>query len=59
VAGLNFFWQLGSSSYFTDEAFSVLHSLPSLDRLIHLVNTTETRLGWLIARCCRPDRCYA
>ncbi len=42
VAGLNFFWQLGSSSYFTDEAFSVLHALPSLHRLVHLVNTTET-----------------
>lgn len=42
VAGLNFFWQLGASSYFVDEAFSVMHSLPSLHRLIHLVNTTET-----------------
>lgn len=42
AAGLNFFWQLGSSSYFVDEAYSVLHSLPSLHRVIHLVNTTET-----------------
>ena len=42
IAGLNFFWQLGSSSYFVDEAFSVLHALPSLHLLVHLVNTTET-----------------
>lgn len=42
LAGLNFFWQLGSSSYFVDEAYSVFHSLPSFHSLIHLVNTTET-----------------
>jgi hypothetical protein len=42
VGGLNFFWQLGSSSYFVDEAYSVMHSLPSLHLLFHLVNTTET-----------------
>lgn len=42
VAAVNFFWQLGSSSYFTDEAFSVMHSLPSLHELFGVVAHTET-----------------
>jgi 4-amino-4-deoxy-L-arabinose transferase-like glycosyltransferase len=37
VAGLNFFWQLGSSSYFIDEAFSVIHSLPALHTVFNLI----------------------
>jgi uncharacterized membrane protein len=42
VAGLNFFWQLGSSSYFIDEAFSVIHSLPSFHTMFHVIGHTET-----------------
>jgi 4-amino-4-deoxy-L-arabinose transferase-like glycosyltransferase len=42
VAGLNFFWQLGSSSYFTDEAYSVIHSLPSFHTMFHLIARSET-----------------
>ena len=42
VAAVNFFWQLGSSSYFTDEAFSVMHSLPALHSLFGVVAHTET-----------------
>jgi len=42
VAAVNFFWQLGSSSYFTDEAFSVMHSLPALHALFGLIAHTET-----------------
>lgn len=42
VAALNFLWQLGSSSFFTDEAFSVLHSLPSLGTIANRVAHTET-----------------
>ncbi len=42
LAGLNFFWQLGSSSYFIDEAFSVLHSSPDLGSIFHSVAHTET-----------------
>ncbi len=42
IAGLNFFWQLGSSSYFIDEAFSVLHSAPALGTILHQVGKTET-----------------
>ena len=30
LAAANFFWQLGSPSYFVDEAFSVMHSLPAI-----------------------------
>jgi uncharacterized membrane protein len=43
VAGVNFFWQLGSSSYFIDEAFSVIHSLPAFHTMFHLL--THTRGG--------------
>ena len=42
VAGLNFFLQLGSSSYFTDEAFSVVHSLPGFHEMFHVIGHTET-----------------
>ena len=42
VAAVNFFWQLGSSSYFIDEAFSVMHSLPALHALFGLIAHTET-----------------
>ncbi len=42
VAAGNFFWQLGSPSYFTDEAFSVMHSLPGFHTLFHQVAHTET-----------------
>lgn len=42
VAGLNFFLQLGSSSYFTDEAFSVIHSLPGFHAMFHVIGRTET-----------------
>jgi 4-amino-4-deoxy-L-arabinose transferase-like glycosyltransferase len=42
VAAANYFWQLGSSSYFTDEAYSVIHSLPSFGTLFHVVAHTET-----------------
>ncbi len=40
LAGLNFFWQLGSSSYFIDEAFSVIHSLPALHTVFHIITHT-------------------
>jgi 4-amino-4-deoxy-L-arabinose transferase-like glycosyltransferase len=42
LAGLNFFWQLGSSSYFIDEAFSVIHSLPGFHTMLHAIGHTET-----------------
>jgi Dolichyl-phosphate-mannose-protein mannosyltransferase len=42
LAAANFFWQLGSSSYFVDEAFSVMHSLPGFHTLFHQVAHTET-----------------
>jgi 4-amino-4-deoxy-L-arabinose transferase-like glycosyltransferase len=42
LAAANFFWQLGSSSYFIDEAFSVMHSLPGFHTLFHQVAHTET-----------------
>ncbi len=42
IAGLNFFWQLGSSSYFIDEAFSVIHSLPAFHTMFHVIGHTET-----------------
>ncbi len=42
VAAVNFFWQLGTSSYFTDEAYSLIHSTPSLSLLFHIVAHTET-----------------
>jgi len=42
IAGLNFFWQLGSSSYFIDEAFSVIHSLPSFHTMFHVIGHVET-----------------
>jgi 4-amino-4-deoxy-L-arabinose transferase-like glycosyltransferase len=42
LAAANFFWQLGSSSYFIDEAFSVMHSLPAIHTLLDRVAHTET-----------------
>jgi 4-amino-4-deoxy-L-arabinose transferase-like glycosyltransferase len=42
VAGLNFFWALGTSSYFTDEVFSVVHSLPGFHEMFHVIARTET-----------------
>jgi 4-amino-4-deoxy-L-arabinose transferase-like glycosyltransferase len=42
VAAGNFFWQLGSSSYFVDEAFSVVHALPGFHEMFHVVARTET-----------------
>ena len=42
LAAANFFWQLGSPSYFVDEAFSVMHSLPAIHTLFHQVAHTET-----------------
>ena len=42
VAGFNFFLQLGSSSYFIDEAYSVIHSLPSFHSMFHLIARSET-----------------
>jgi 4-amino-4-deoxy-L-arabinose transferase-like glycosyltransferase len=42
IAAGNFFWQLGSSSYFTDEAFSVVHSLPGFHEMFHVIAHTET-----------------
>lgn len=41
VAAANFFWQLGSSSYFIDEAYSVMHSLPAIHTLLERVARTE------------------
>ena len=38
----NFFWQLGSSSYFVDEALSIEHALPALHGVLHVVSHTET-----------------
>jgi 4-amino-4-deoxy-L-arabinose transferase-like glycosyltransferase len=42
LGAANFFWQLGSTSYFVDEAFSVMHSLPAFHTLFHQVAHTET-----------------
>lgn len=42
AGALNFGWQLGSSSYFVDEALSVLHSLPLLSGVTSVVRMTET-----------------
>ncbi len=42
AGGLNFGWQLGSSSYFVDEALSILHSLPPLSAVTGVVRMTET-----------------
>lgn len=42
VAAANFLWQLGSPSYFIDEAYSVMHSLPGFGTLFHVVAHTET-----------------
>ncbi len=42
VAALNFFWQLGSSSYYVDEALSVQHSIPPLSSVLPIVRMTET-----------------
>jgi hypothetical protein len=42
VAAANFFWQLGSSSYFIDETFSVMHSLPAIHALFGHIAHTET-----------------
>jgi Dolichyl-phosphate-mannose-protein mannosyltransferase len=41
LAAFNFFWGLGSPSYFTDEVFSIEHSLPSLGDIVHVVDRTE------------------
>lgn len=40
-ATFNFFWRLGASSLFTDEAFSVIHSLPSFHTMFHVIGHTE------------------
>jgi 4-amino-4-deoxy-L-arabinose transferase-like glycosyltransferase len=42
IAAGNFFWQLGASSYFTDEAFSVVHSLPGFHEMFHVIAQTES-----------------
>jgi len=42
VAALNFFWQLGSSSYYVDEVLSIEHALPSLGNVLSAVRTGET-----------------
>lgn len=42
LAAANFLWQLGSPSYFVDEALSIEHALPSLGTVTHLVTHTET-----------------
>jgi Dolichyl-phosphate-mannose-protein mannosyltransferase len=42
VGAANFLWQLGSSSFFVDEALSVQHSVPSISNLIHSVRMYET-----------------
>lgn len=40
-AAVNFFSQLGSSSYFGDEALSIEHSVPALGQVLHVVTRTE------------------
>lgn len=42
LAAVNFFWQLGSSSYYVDETLSIEHSLPSLGNILTIVRMTET-----------------
>jgi hypothetical protein len=41
LAAANFIWQLGSLSYYVDEALSIDNALPSIGQVIHLVNLTE------------------
>jgi mannosyltransferase len=41
VAAVDFFWQLGSSSYFIDEVFTVQHSSGSVHDVIRQVSHTE------------------
>lgn len=42
LGAANFLWQLGSSSYFVDEALSIQHAQPGFGAINHLVATTET-----------------
>lgn len=42
AAGIHFYWGLGDSSYFVDEVFSLVHSMPDLAQLRELVRTTES-----------------
>jgi hypothetical protein len=42
VGAANFLVQLGSPSYFVDEALSIEHALPSLGMVNHLVTHSET-----------------
>ncbi len=42
LATANFFWQLGASSYYVDEALSIDNALPSIGSVVHLVNQTES-----------------
>lgn len=41
VATANFLWQLGSSSYYVDEALSIDHALPSLGDVLSTVQVHE------------------
>jgi uncharacterized membrane protein len=41
IGAANFFWQLGSSSYYVDEALSINDSLLSLHTIVTTVNTVE------------------
>lgn len=41
AAALNFLWQLGSPSYWVDEALSIEHSVPALGQVVHVVSRTE------------------
>lgn len=41
LAALNFLWQLGSSSYFVDEVFSIRHALPPVHSLLGAVSRSE------------------
>jgi 4-amino-4-deoxy-L-arabinose transferase-like glycosyltransferase len=42
VAAVNFFWQLGTSSFYVDEALSIEHALPPIGELTDVVRATET-----------------
>jgi len=42
VAAVNFFWQLGSSSYYVDEALSIEHALPPLHDIDAVVRMSES-----------------
>lgn len=41
AAAINFLWQLGSSSYYIDEALTIDHSTAALGNVLHLVSRTE------------------